>query len=70
MSISAMNRTPTTLRHTAPSPPRMLVPPMTTPAITVNVRLSFAVVWSEAVRPRARARVKIYPYGNLPCAGV
>jgi hypothetical protein len=32
-----MNSTPTTVRQTAPSPPRMLVPPTTMPARTVNV---------------------------------
>src|SRR3954465_15102754 len=31
-----MKRTPTTVRQTAPSPPRMLVPPTTIPASTAN----------------------------------
>ena len=38
-------------RHTAPSPPRMLVPPTTMPARTANVRLTSPVdAWALSTR--------------------
>ena len=40
LPTSAMNRTPTNVRQTAPSPPRMLVPPTTIPASTVKASAS------------------------------
>src|SRR3546814_10543990 len=47
-----MNSTPTTVRHTAPSPPRIDVPPTTMPASTVKVSVvaTALLVGTPAVR--------------------
>ena len=49
-----MNRQPTTVRQTAPSPPWMLVPPTTMPASTVKVRNPPLDAWALSTREASR----------------
>src|SRR3954465_15422108 len=48
--MRAMKSTPRNVRHTAPSPPRMLVPPTTMPARTVKARVSPEEAWALSTR--------------------
>ncbi len=48
--MRAMKSTPRTVRQTAPSPPRMLVPPTTMPASTVKASVSPEEAWALSTR--------------------